>query len=175
MRPAPTGTTNGIDQTLIDELPQKATTPPMALPFFMKMSGSLTFSPQVPRYIPGQAPKQGYYYDVPDYTVAAMQVPGGSITVLPGTAIGLRFDWFIGFGLWGAVDFHRSRHGEMLRLVQELVISGLAAAACYAAGRHALAIALATLSIVYHALVYASGASLLTPHDTAASTVSIAR
>jgi Protein of unknown function (DUF2568) len=81
----------------------------------------------------------------------------------------------VGFGLWGAVDFHRSRHGEMLRLVQELVISGLAAAACYAAGRHAPAIALATLSIVYHALVYASGARLLTPHDTAASTVSIAR
>jgi len=81
----------------------------------------------------------------------------------------------VGFGFWGAVDFHRSRHGEMLRLVQELVISGLAAAACYAAGRHALAIALATLSIVYHALVYASGASLLAPHDTAASTVSIAR
>jgi Protein of unknown function (DUF2568) len=74
----------------------------------------------------------------------------------------------VGFGLWGAVDFHRSRHGEMLRLVQELVMSGLAAAACYAAGRHAPAIALATLSIVYHLLVYASGARLLTPHDTAA-------
>lgn len=41
----------------------------------------------------------------------------------------------VGLGFWGTVDFHRSRHGEMLRLVQELVISGLAAAACYTAGR----------------------------------------
>jgi Protein of unknown function (DUF2568) len=81
----------------------------------------------------------------------------------------------VGFGFWGAVDFHRSQRAEMLRLMQELVISGLAAAACYAAGRQALAIALATLSIVYHLLVYASGARLLTPHDTAARTVSIAR
>ena len=75
-----------------------------------------------------------------------------------------------GFGFWGAVDFHRSRHPEVLRLMQELVISGLAAAACYAAGGHALAFALATLSVVYHVLVYASGARLLRPHDTAATT-----
>jgi uncharacterized protein DUF2568 len=81
----------------------------------------------------------------------------------------------VGFGFWGAMDFHRSRHAEILRLMQELIISGLAAATTYAVGAHALAIALATLSIVYHALVYASGARLLTPHDPTASTISIAR
>lgn len=82
-----------------------------------------------------------------------------------------------GFGLWGAVDFHRARHGEILRLVQELVISGLAAVAWYAAGSHVLAVALATLSIAYHALVYASGERLLKPDDTRASSskFSIAR
>jgi Protein of unknown function (DUF2568) len=69
----------------------------------------------------------------------------------------------VGFGLWGAVDFHRARHAEGLRLVQELVISGLAAVAWYAAGAHLLGVALAAWSIVYHALVYASGARLLKP------------
>lgn len=70
----------------------------------------------------------------------------------------------LGFGFWGAVDFHSAgRLGEPLRLLQELGISLVAALAWYAAGRHLLAIALAALTIVYHALVYASGEQLLTP------------
>jgi hypothetical protein len=73
----------------------------------------------------------------------------------------------LGFGFWGAVDFRQAgRLAEPLRLTQELVISALAAAALYAAGRPALGIALAVLSIVYHGLVYASGARLLAPADT---------
>jgi hypothetical protein len=67
----------------------------------------------------------------------------------------------LGFGLWGAVDFHRSGLAEPLRLIQELAISGLAALAWYAAGQHVLGVALGSLSIVYHALVYASGERLL--------------
>jgi Protein of unknown function (DUF2568) len=72
----------------------------------------------------------------------------------------------IGFGFWGAVDFHQAgRFAEPLRLVQELVISGLAALALYAAGLHVLGVALAALSLVYHALVYLSGGALLKrPH-----------
>ena len=83
----------------------------------------------------------------------------------------------VGFGFWGAVDFHRFRHAELLRLAQELAVSGVAAAAWYASGAHGLAIALAGLSIAYHALVYASGARLLDPHATraGAGTISIAR
>jgi hypothetical protein len=67
----------------------------------------------------------------------------------------------VGFGFWGAVDFHRFRLAEPLRLIQELAISGLAAVAWYAAGRHILGILLGALSIAYHALVYASGQRLL--------------
>ena len=68
----------------------------------------------------------------------------------------------VGFGFWGAVDFRRAgRAAEPLRLAQELVVSGLAAAAWYAAGRHALGLALGALSVVYHALVYLSGGRLL--------------
>jgi hypothetical protein len=68
----------------------------------------------------------------------------------------------IGFGFWGAVDFHQAgRLAEPLRLLQELVVSGLAALALYATGRHALGIGLAALSVVYHALVYVSGRTLL--------------
>ena len=73
----------------------------------------------------------------------------------------------LGFGLWGAIDFRQAgRYAEPLRLTQELAISALAAVALYAAGQPALAIALAALSIVYHGLVYASGARLLTPEGS---------
>jgi hypothetical protein len=69
-----------------------------------------------------------------------------------------------GFGFWGAVDFrHAGRLAEPLRLAQELVISGLAAAALYAAGQHLLGWALAGTSVAYHTLVYASGGRLLKP------------
>jgi Protein of unknown function (DUF2568) len=74
----------------------------------------------------------------------------------------------VGFGFWGAVDFRGAgRLGEPLRLAEELVISGGAAVAWYVAGRHALGIALAALSLVYHVLVYASGARLLRPRAAA--------
>jgi Protein of unknown function (DUF2568) len=69
-----------------------------------------------------------------------------------------------GFGFWGLVDFRGAgRAAEPLRLVQELALSGLAALAWYAAGQQVLGIALAALSLLYHALVYASGHRLLDP------------
>jgi Protein of unknown function (DUF2568) len=68
----------------------------------------------------------------------------------------------VAFGFWGAVDFHQfGRLAEPLRLLEELAISGLAAVALYTAGHHALAVALGALSLLYHALVYATGARLL--------------
>ena len=69
----------------------------------------------------------------------------------------------VGFGFWGAMDFRRARHAEGLRLLQELVVSGLAALAWYASGAHLLGVAVAAWSIAYHAVVYASGARLLKP------------
>lgn len=68
----------------------------------------------------------------------------------------------VGFGFWGMVDFHQAgRLAEPLRFIQELVVSGLAAWAWYAAGQHLLGWTLAGLSIVYHALVYLIGDRLL--------------
>ena len=68
----------------------------------------------------------------------------------------------VGFGFWGAVDFHQAgRLSEPLRLVEELVISGLAAGALYIAGQQTLGLALGMLSIVYHASMYLSGEHLL--------------
>lgn len=68
----------------------------------------------------------------------------------------------VGFGFWGAVDFHQlGGLGEPARLIQELVVSGLAALAFYAAGQPVLAWSLAGLSLTYHALVYSTGARLL--------------
>jgi hypothetical protein len=70
------------------------------------------------------------------------------------------------FALWEAVDFRATgRVAEALRLVEELVISGLAALAWYASGQRTLGLALAGLSILYHALVYATGERLLKPES----------
>jgi hypothetical protein len=84
---------------------------------------------------------------------------GGSITwkVLLGVAVPV-----LGFAFWGSIDFRRAgRLSEPLRLIQELAVSGIAALALYAGGRHALSFSLAGLSIAYHALVYVSGRRLL--------------
>jgi hypothetical protein len=68
----------------------------------------------------------------------------------------------LGFGFWGAVDFRQAgRLAEPLRLLQELAISALAAAALYTAGQHLLGWALGLVSVVYHALVYLLGGRLL--------------
>jgi hypothetical protein len=84
---------------------------------------------------------------------------GAGAKLLLGVAVPL-----VTFGFWGLVDFRAAGHaGEWLRLVQELVISGLAALALYAAGRPALAWVLAGISVVHHALVYATGSRLLKP------------
>jgi hypothetical protein len=50
-----------------------------------------------------------------------------------------------------------------MRLLQELVVSGLAALPFYAASQHVLGWALAVLSIGHHALVYLLGERLLKP------------
>lgn len=68
----------------------------------------------------------------------------------------------VGFGFWGMVDFHHAGGwAESLRLIQELVVSGLAALAWYTAGQQVLGLTLAGLSLVYHALVYLIGDRLL--------------
>lgn len=66
------------------------------------------------------------------------------------------------FGIWGAIDFRGAgRAAEGLRLAEELLLSGVAAVALYAAGCRALARSLLALSVVHHALVYARGGRLL--------------
>jgi hypothetical protein len=68
----------------------------------------------------------------------------------------------LGFGFWGSIDFHQAGPmSEPFRLSQELIISGLAAVAWYAAGQQALGWALGMISIVHHVLVYSLGETLL--------------
>lgn len=84
-----------------------------------------------------------------------------------GDSIGMKILLGIGaplliFGFWGLVDFHQAGSlSEALRLVQELVISGLAALAWYTAGAPVLGWALALVSIIHHALVYLLGERLV--------------
>ena len=68
----------------------------------------------------------------------------------------------VGFGIWGLVDFHQAGHlAEPLRLIEELIITGLAAAALIVAGQPVLGLGLGILSLAYHALVYVQGERLL--------------
>ncbi len=67
----------------------------------------------------------------------------------------------VAFGIWGSFDFRGARHAEALRLLQELLISGLAAAALIAAGQPLLGGLLAAVTILHHGLVYALGERLL--------------
>jgi Protein of unknown function (DUF2568) len=86
---------------------------------------------------------------------------GSSTIAKIGLAIGASI---VGFGFWGLVDFHQvGRAAELLRLVEELVISGLVALAVWSAGLPVAGVLLALLSVVYHALVYATGGRLLKP------------
>ncbi len=73
----------------------------------------------------------------------------------------------IGFGIWSLVDFSWAGHlSELLRRVEELIISGVAAGAWYSAGQQKIGWALVLLAITYHALLYASGARLVAPKRT---------
>lgn len=68
----------------------------------------------------------------------------------------------VGFGFWGMVDFHQfKKFGEILRLVEELSITGLVAAALYGLGAHSAGWALAIISVLHHGLNYILGERLL--------------
>ncbi len=68
------------------------------------------------------------------------------------------------FGIWAMIDFRAAGGAaEALRLVEELVISGVAALAFYVVGAVGFAFALGTISLVHHALVYVCGDRLLAP------------
>jgi len=68
----------------------------------------------------------------------------------------------IGFGIWSLVDFRNAGvFAETLRLFQELLISGLAAFAWYAAGAEAWGWALGAVSIAHHTMLYLLGETLL--------------
>ncbi len=68
----------------------------------------------------------------------------------------------IGFGFWGLVDLHNfGRYSESLRLIQELLVSGLVAFLLFNIGKHLFGLVLGFISIIHHALVYIIGERLL--------------
>jgi Protein of unknown function (DUF2568) len=68
----------------------------------------------------------------------------------------------IGFGIWGLVDFRNAgSFAEPLRLMEELIISGLAALAWYVAGAQSMGWMLGIIAIVHHVLVYLLGDRLI--------------
>jgi hypothetical protein len=99
------GATN-ISSRLRTELQNKTTFAPVAIAPFTQISGQITLSPQAQRYTNG-LPDIGYHYDALDYTVADLILKGGTLTVLPGTAVGFRMDLYtngfpshLGFNLY---------------------------------------------------------------------------
>ena len=83
----------GISPRLQTELKSKTTFAPVAIAPFTQISGQITLAPHAQRYTNG-APDIGYFYDALDYTVADLQLTGGTLTVLPGTAIGFRMELY---------------------------------------------------------------------------------
>ena len=68
----------------------------------------------------------------------------------------------VGFGIWGLIDFRSAGVlAEPLRLIEELVISAIAALGLYVAGQPALGWGLAALSVAHHGLVYLLGERLI--------------
>lgn len=66
------------------------------------------------------------------------------------------------FGFWSLFDFRKVvATPEPFRLVQELILSGIAAVAWYSAGQRSLGVALGMISIIHHVLVYVLGERLL--------------
>jgi hypothetical protein len=94
--------TAAVSPCLLAEFQQKTTQPPLALPA-SEFAGEMTLGPQAERYTNG-APDYGYYYPALDYTVAWL-ANWGTITVLPGTAVGFRDDYLIDPGFWTTWGF----------------------------------------------------------------------
>jgi hypothetical protein len=66
------------------------------------------------------------------------------------------------FGFWSLVDFHQcGRNAELFRLLQELILSALAAFFFFKAGLHRTGWILAVLSVIHHVLLYLLGDRLL--------------
>jgi Protein of unknown function (DUF2568) len=68
----------------------------------------------------------------------------------------------VSFGFWGLVDFHQfGEIAESLRLIQELLITGLAACALFSTGAFAYGWILVVVSVIHHTLVYLLGDKLI--------------
>jgi hypothetical protein len=87
-----------ISPRLATEFSQKSTQPPVVFPEMIPIAGELTLGPQVTRYTNGP-PDYGFYYPALDYTVGWI-TNRGSITILPGTAIGFRNEYSTNHNRW---------------------------------------------------------------------------
>ena len=105
--------TSNISPQLQTELRHKTTFAPIHFPVGWGIEGQMTLSPQVPRYTNG-APDIGYYYDVLDYSIAQFYVLGGTITVLPGTVVGVRADYDAVSGGWTTEGFFVAEGGSIV-------------------------------------------------------------
>ena len=94
--------TSNISATMLQQLRNKTTWAPVSIPYASMFSSPTILSPTVPRYTSG-SPDMGYYYDPFDYTVAALLV-SSQVTVLPGTAIGIRNDYLGGLYIAGGAS-----------------------------------------------------------------------
>ena len=106
------GTTN-VSPKLLAEFGQKTTSRPFSFPAFFQTGGKMTLFPQAPRYTNGP-PDIGYWYDALDYTVTSLVLSGGNLTVLPGTAIGIRNDYISSGGYWTTYGFYVNQGGSIL-------------------------------------------------------------
>jgi hypothetical protein len=103
----------GISPRLQTELKSKTTFAPVALAPFTQISGEITLAPQAHRYTNG-APDIGYFYAALDYTVADLQLTGGTLNVLPGTAVGFRIDYVPAYKQWTMIGMDVRENSSIL-------------------------------------------------------------
>lgn len=96
-----------VGSGLLNDLKSRTTDAPIREPAYLEVTPTLPLqlTPQAHRYVSG-APDLGYYYPVLDYTVGTVFIEATSVTIAPGTAVGVRYEqtppepvppWLYGF------------------------------------------------------------------------------
>lgn len=106
------GTTN-INTALRAAFQARTTYAPVGFAPFTEVSGVMSLLPQVPRYTNGP-PCLGYHYDLMDYTVGRVVLIGGTLSLLPGTVVGMREEYYPAANLWTGFGFDVEENSKLI-------------------------------------------------------------
>lgn len=102
-----------ISPALLAAFKTKSTYAPIVIPSFTTLRGEVALFPQTPRYTNG-APDLGYHYDVLDYTIGGIVLAGGTLSIMPGTAVGLHQEYSDDKGWWTLFGFDVRENAKLI-------------------------------------------------------------